>query len=273
MTSHLDNSDAELLKLTRELDEHHRDTENRRNTAFADLSEAFASELGKIRHATHVAASRRNFLRGGIVSAGVLGGGLILAACGSDSSSSAAAGGTDSGSGSAAGSSSLSGDLAVAQLAASLEILAVNTYQTALSAAGKGAFGAVPPSFGTFAQTAMSQHKDHGDAWNGALQKNGQAAVTTPNPKYGKIVSDAVPTLKTIADVAKLALTLETVALETYTAGSGLVTDKANRGVALTIAPVEAQHVAILNFVLGQYPVPDSFIKTDMAAGLDSLKG
>ena len=32
-----------------------------------------------------------------------------------------------------------------------------------------------------------------------------------------------------------------------------------------TIAPVERQHAAILHFVLGQYPVPDTFVKLDMA--------
>ena len=31
---------------------------------------------------------------------------------------------------------------------------------------------------------------------------------------------------------------------------------------AATIQPVELQHAAILNFLLGQYPVPDSFAKT-----------
>ena len=35
---------------------------------------------------------------------------------------------------------------------------------------------------------------------------------------------------------------------------------------AATIAPVEAMHAAILNFVLGQYPVPDDFLPTDKAA-------
>ena len=81
----------------------------------------------------------------------------------------------------------------------------------------------------------------------------------------------ARPNVKTVVDATKLALTLETVAVETYTAGSALVTVKANRLVALTIAPVEAQHIAILNYVLGQYPVPYSFIQTDMAASPKDL--
>jgi hypothetical protein len=41
----------------------------------------------------------------------------------------------------------------------------------------------------------------------------------------------------------------------------------------LSIAPVEAQHVAILNFVLGRPPVPDAFSRTDMAASTRDLKG
>jgi hypothetical protein len=40
---------------------------------------------------------------------------------------------------------------------------------------------------------------------------------------------------------------------------------------AATIAPVEAMHAAILNFVLGQYPVPDNFLATTMAANPSTL--
>ena len=35
--------------------------------------------------------------------------------------------------------------------------------------------------------------------------------------------------------------------------------DPAGIKTAATIEPVELQHAAILNFLLGQYPVPDSF--------------
>jgi hypothetical protein len=259
-------SEAELLRMTSDLQQLHNDTMPRRGGALDDLGEAIAQELGKLRRQAHTDATRRNFLRGGLVTAGALGGGLVLAACGSDTSSSSAASSSSS-----SPSSTLSGDLKVAQLAASLEVLAVATYTTALQAAGQGKFGTVPPAFATFGTTAQQQHKDHGDAWNAALTKAGQTAVTTPNPKYNAVVQGALPGVKTVPDLAGLALQLETIACETYVAGASLVTDKANRAVALTIAPVEAQHIAILQFVLGKYPVADSFIKTDQAAGLDSL--
>lgn len=251
-------SEAELDQLTHELDEMHHDT---RPALEARIRDLVVSIRDQVEHARvlELQASRRNFLRGGVVTVGALGGGALIAACG---------GGTAS---SATPTPTATGDLKVAQLAASLEVLAVNTYNTALTAAGKGSFGAVPPAFATFATTAKAQHQDHENGWNAALQKAGLPAQTAPDPKYSQIVNNALPGLKTIPDVANLALTLETVAVETYTMGASAVTAKANRAVALTIAPVEAQHVAILNFVLGTYPVPSSFIMTDKAASVSDL--
>ena len=247
-------SEAELLQLTRDLDEMHNDTRPHFDDRLHTLATVIRDQVEDARSLVNASSTRRSFLRGGLVTAGAVGGGAILAACGG-----ASAGG-------ASPTASATGDLKVAQLAASLEVLAVNTYQTALTAAGKGSFGAVPPAFATFAMTAMKQHQDHQNGWNSALTQNGLPAQTAPDPKYNAVVQNALPGLKTIADVATLALTLETVAVETYTAGASLLTAQANRAVALTIAPVEAQHVAILNFVLGTYPVPASFIMTDKAA-------
>jgi len=251
-------SDAELIRLTRDLDDMHHDSQPAFEERLQDLIGAVREQVDSATSAEHLTTTRRNFLRGGVVTAGAIGGSAVLASCGGGGSS-------------ATPTPSASGDLKVAQLAASLEVLAVNTYNTALTAAGRGSFGAVPPAFATFAQTAMKQHQDHENGWNAALQNAGLPAQTTPDPKYNQVVQSALPGLKTIADVANLALTLETVAVETYTAGASLVTAKANRAVALTIAPVEAQHVAVLNFVLGTYPVPASFITTDKAASPSDL--
>lgn len=250
-------SETELERFTHELDEMHHDSRTAFDMRLHELATAIRDQVEHAR-ALEVRATRRNFLRGGVITAGALGGGALLAACG----------------GGATGSTTTptaSGDLRVAQLAASLEVLAVNTYNTALTAAGKGSFGVVPPAFATFATTAKLQHQDHQNGWNSALQKAGLPAQTAPDPKYSQVVNNALPGLKTIADVANLALTLETVAVETYTMGASAVTAKANRAVALSIAPVEAQHVAILNFVLGTYPVPSSFIMTDKAASVSDL--
>jgi rubrerythrin len=250
-------SEAELDALTHGLDEMHHDSRTAFDEHLHDLAVAIRDQVERVR-GVELTATRRNFLRGGIVTAGAIGGGALIAACGGGTSGSTT-------------TPKASTDLRVAQLAASLEVLAVNTYNTALTAAGKGSFGVVPPAFATFATTAKLQHQDHENGWNSALQKAGLPAQTTPDPKYSQVVNSALPNLKTIADVANLALTLETVAVETYTMGASAVTAKANRAVALSIAPVEAQHVAILNFVLGTYPIPSSFIMTDKAASVSDL--
>lgn len=265
---HVAISDAELDGMTDALRQMHNDTKPQFLSALDDLAGVLRGEAEKVRRGEHLASTRRNFLRGGLVTAGALGGGLLVAACGDSSTSSST---SDTGAGASSGGGGP--DLAVARLAASLEVLAVATYGTALTAAGTGAFGAVPPAFANFAQTAQMQHKDHENAWNSALTGAGLQAQTTPDPKYKAIVDQAVPGLKTIADVAGLALTLETVAVQTYVKGAQLVTAKANRQVALTIAPVEAQHVAVLSYVLGKYPVPDTQIGTDMAASPSDLGG
>jgi hypothetical protein len=263
----MDVSERELRAMTGDLDEMHGDLFPRFRIALAEMTAAWRDGVDRERSLARLRASRRTFLRGGLVTAGVVGGGAALAACGSSPDAAGAVNGTSSSSSTSGGSP----DLTVARLAASLEVLAVNTYQTVLDAAGKGALGTVPPAIATFVTTAKMQHSDHMNAWNSALVGAGMQAQTAPDPHYNKIVQQALPSVKTVVDAAKLALTLETVAVETYTAGSALVTDKKNRAVALSIAPVEAQHVAILNFVLGQYPVPDSFVKTDMAASPNDL--
>jgi Ferritin-like domain len=260
----MDLSEREMLAMTRDLDQMHQDLFPRFRVAVAEMTEGWREFAEREQEISRLRATRRNFLRGGLVTAGALGGGAVLVACGGSNSTSSA--GTSSSS-----ATSQSVDLTVARLAASLEVLAVGTYQTVLDAAGKGSLGTVPPAIATFVTTAKMQHSDHANAWNSALTGAGQQAQTAPDPHYKKVVDQALPSVKTVADAAKLALTLETVAVETYTAGSALVTDKKNRLVALTIAPVEAQHIAILNYVLGQYPVPDSFIKTDMAASPKDL--
>ena len=253
-----DLSEGELLAMTQDLDQMHRDVFPRFRIAVAEMTEGWREWAEKDRAITRISATRRNFLRGGLVTTGALGGGMVLAACGGSGSPAIPVGAASS-------AAAEPVDLVVARLAASLEVLAVSTYQTVLDAAGKGALGAVPPAIGTFVTTAKMQHADHQNAWNAALTGAGERPQTAPDPHYKKIVNAALPNVKTVVDAAKLALTLETVAVETYTAGSALVTVKANRLVALTIAPVEAQHIAILNYVLGQYPVPYSFIQPSVS--------
>jgi len=233
--------------------------------------------------------SRRHILAG----AAVIGAGLVAAACGSDKTdATTTSGGTVGATGapgttpsadtagttptadtaamtSAATDTGVPGgnvDLTIAGLAAGLEVLAVGTYQAALDAAGAGSLGAVPPAVAEFVTVALQQHQAQLDAWNGVITGAGGAAVTEPNATLKPTVDAAFAKVTDVTAAAKLALMLEEIAAATYLSAQQVLTDKDAIMLAGSIQIIDAQHAAILHFVLGEYPVPDTFAKVDLAA-------
>jgi hypothetical protein len=209
--------------------------------------------------------SRRGFLGG----AGALGAALVLAACGdsggkaaSTTTKAAAAGATTT----TAAAGGAAGDAKIAALAAGLEVLAVATYKGALDAATAGKLGAVPPAVATYATTAMAQHKAQLDAWNAVITKGGGKAVDQPNATLKPTVDAAFAKVTDVTGVAQLALMLEEIAAATYLSAIPVLVDKDAIKLAGSIQIIDMQHAAILHFVLGEYPVPDVFAKTDKAA-------
>jgi hypothetical protein len=218
-------SEHELAAMTGTLEEMHHESMNEVRDNMASLTDRLASVAR-----SH--ASRRTFLLGGLAVAGA----GALAACGSSSSGGKAAAG---GATTTPSTSPYTGDLKVVALAAALENLAVAGYGLVLANAGKGVYGKVPAAIGNFATVAKMQHTQHAAAWNGV---------------------SALKAAKTIPDVATVALGLENAAAQTYVFAAANVTDPGGIATAASIAPVEAMHAAILSFVLGKYPVPNSDI-------------
>ncbi|PPK67082.1 ferritin-like domain-containing protein [Actinokineospora auranticolor] len=252
-------SERELAAMTRDLDELHEST----FPGVRKLLDEFSANLAHLTRGR--AAGRRGFLMGvGGVSA------LGLAACSSNDTGSSNKTTTAAPPATTA-AATYEGDLKVVALAAALENLAVTAYTGALDAAGKGTLGTVPPAIGVFVQTAMKQHKDHAGAWNGVLSKAGKPTITDAPLSITADQVKALGAAKSVPDVAKLALDLENAAAQTYTFATANVTDAGGIMTAATIQPVEAMHAAILNFVLGQYPVPDAFIGVDKAVKPDAL--
>lgn len=203
--------------------------------------------------------TRRNIFAG----AAVIGAGLVATACGDDKDD---ANNTNGSTGDTTGSGEPGVDLKVAALAAGLEVLAVGTYQAALAAAQAGDLGEVPPAVGEFVTVAMAQHQEHLDAWNGVLSGAGQPEVTEPNATLKPTVDAMFADVADVAGAAALALLLEQIAAATYLNAQNLLTDKDAIELAGSIQIIDAQHVSILLYVLGEYPVPDVFAKTDQAA-------
>ncbi len=197
--------------------------------------------------------TRRRVLLGGGVGALA----LVAAACGSDSGEPAGSTGeptTTSGEGGAGD------DLAVAKTAASLEVLAVNTYGAALQAPLD-----YPPAVAEFATTAKAHHEAHRDAWNGLLTGAGESAVTEAPAELESKVMEQFAQVTDVAGVAELALMLEQTAADTYFAVIPKLKNEDAVKLAASIQPIDMQHAAILHYVMGDYPVPETFATTEMA--------
>lgn len=243
-------TESELLAMTRELDEMHRDLGMPAMwDGVAEVLDATRREEFRSRE-----SSRRTFLLG--ASAAAIGGAALLSVGVPSLAGAVARGSSSTGAPSSLAfpPANLKGDLAVAAVAASLENLAVFAYSAGLAAATAGKLGAVPPAVANFATTAKAQHTEHAAAWNAVLKGNGKAKVTVTNPSLTPTVKADFAKVKTIPDLANLALMLEIIAAETYQAETSMLKSSAAVGLSASIQPVEMQHIAILYYVLGEYP-------------------
>jgi len=137
-------------------------------------------------------------------------------------------------------------DVQILQTASSLETLAVATYGAALTLPFMKAGN---KTVAAFAQKTMQQHDEHKKAFQAQTTKLGGKVQDMPNPKYAPVVEAAKPTLKTPADVVKLAATLENVARDTYLADLAMFSDANSRFLMATVMGVETQHLATLRAV------------------------
>ena len=139
-------------------------------------------------------------------------------------------------------------DVQMLQTAASIENLAVATYDTALTLDFIGGASA-NPVVKTFVQKTKDQHQQHAEAFNAAATRLGGKAQDQPDPVLLGVVNNAKPSLTGPAQVVDLAIELEDGAAQTYVANTGTYSNKNARSVAASIMGVEAQHVAVLNAV------------------------
>lgn len=257
-------SEAQLRAMTADMNEMHNATFPQ---MYAELSE-YGSSMRRTRRAEaklrreELGRTRRKFVLG---TGGLVLSTAFLAACGSDDDDAADTptttpqGSTDPGT---TGGTAGGADASALRVNASLENLAVFAYGAALDAAPKGKFGkSVPAAVAEFATHAKQQHQDHADAFNAALTGAGGTAYTTPNPALAGPVTTMFGDVDSVPKLAMLALTLENTAAATYIKQMGTLTTPAALSAVATIGPVERQHAAILSFVLGDYPIPDTFVK------------
>lgn len=158
-------------------------------------------------------------------------------------------------------------DLDAMTFAAGLEVAAESTYKEMLISVTAGKLGEVPAAGTELIQSAAAQHGECLAAVNALLKAAGRAVVTQPNLDFeASFVTPALTAAKSWSEIAALARALETALAATYlqTIRSTLRSRAAIR-LAGGIQATGQKRVAILNFLLGEYPVPDTFQKTDAA--------
>jgi hypothetical protein len=149
---------------------------------------------------------------------------------------------------------SSSPDVQMLQTAASIEVLAVNTYTTALTLPYIGG-SAANPVVSKFASVTKDQHSQHLAAFNAALTKMGAKTQNKPDPAFVPVVNKAVAGLSGAsaaqgsAGVVSLALELENIAAETYVNDVPNLKSNSNKALMASIMGIEAQHAAVLRAV------------------------
>ena len=158
----------------------------------------------------------------------------------------------------------LDGDLSVAALLASMENLLVSIYQEGIDKKDK--FGTFPPGVMAVVTTAQQQHKDHAVAWNGILTGAGKPGITGVNLTVKTAAVEApLARAKDYTALLSICHDIGIVTASTYQAAIGALQNVAALKVAASIHPVEHEHIAVLNFLLGRSQPPDSFSRVDGA--------
>lgn len=207
--------------------------------------------------------NRRRFLQ---VAGVTIGTGALVAACGGGDDDAAETGTTAATATTAGGGEAAAGDtdLTIARTAASLEIFAVDVYNTAIDNAG--ALG-IEAAVAAAATLFRDQHQEHADAFNAAAEQLGGEPFEAANPAAVEAFADTIGGLSDQAGVVRFAYDLENIAAQTYQGvGAGMLSTPQLRQTAMSVGGVEARHAAVLAmFIEGQAPVPNAFQPTDQA--------
>lgn len=134
-------------------------------------------------------------------------------------------------------------DVKVLQTAASLENLAVASYDTV---ARLFASATAPAALGTFAARSKAEHMAHAAAFNAAAVRAGGAAQHAADPRYAASVHGDAEHLRDAAQAVSLLESLEDVNAQSYTRYASLASSRVVRALLVSVAVDEAAHRAFL---------------------------
>jgi hypothetical protein len=158
-------------------------------------------------------------------------------------------------------------DLSLLMTSSSIEVLAVNTYQTILD---KGWL--TDQTLKDGAKLFQDQHRQHAEELYSATTDAGGQPYKEPNLYLSyEVVAPTLATTSTQDDAIALAITLEDTAAQTYVYAGGVLTTPALRGAIMSIGTTEARHLTTLYIASGMVPVPLSIFPDAKAAPTDAF--
>jgi hypothetical protein len=147
-------------------------------------------------------------------------------------------------------------DVTLLRTAQSIEVLAVETYQTALDS---GLL--TTPTLADTIRLFQEQHGEHAGLLSATTIDAGGTPYDEPNSYLQtNVVDGAVAELTDEASVVALAVDLENVAAQTYVYGAEVLSTPALRQGIMSIGGIEARHISVLFTVQEQPPVPFAFM-------------
>jgi hypothetical protein len=157
---------------------------------------------------------------------------------------------------SAGGDGAADPDLDGATVAAGIERVAFDSYDTIRTSLLKGRFGAEEPgAIATFVVTAADQHHKAMEAWGAVLAAGGRPAETGPDRTLKPVADIAVTRLTDVVGVARLALQVEDYASQAYLKLLPTLRNPDTVRLAAQVLVVDQQHQAVLRYLLGLYPI------------------
>jgi hypothetical protein len=135
------------------------------------------------------------------------------------------------------------------QTAAALENLAVRVYDSVLALPGSVS-GVANAALSHVLQAFREHHAAHADTFNNTAEElGGNRQSVIDGVMYEAVVAPALAAIRGPADALDAATTVETIVAATYVQFSASVADKRALAILCAVAPVEAQHAALLRTI------------------------
>jgi rubrerythrin len=267
----MDFSRDEVRRQLNESKADHADSLPRFREALKELFDPDRPASSELKAAVLGLPTRRSFLT---VGGAALAGSAVLAACGQQPTNQIAQTGTtplqpNPSSTTTTAPGSPETDLVLLRTASSIEVLAIETYEKAITS---GAL--TTPAVKSAIELFRSQHQDHLQLLSTVTSDAGGTPYTDANFYLAyEVVNPTLKSVKTEADVLALATTLEDTAAQTYVYAGGILTTQNLRAALMSIGATEARHLTALYILQMQEPVPLSVFSTAKAAPPDSFIG